>query len=199
MIELHDATGNWARLSELVDYWTQPSVVAVVKKHAKYLLVNIGNEVGDDTVNQEDFIEGYTSAVPRMRAAGIHTPLVIDASDFGKNLTILNDTAATLLAADPDYNIVFSVHLYWSIACGADEEFIRFNLQQAVDLDYSLTVGEFSQFGGFPCGSPDGTSMCSDDGKIDTRQSSPPPTSTGSVGTLGNGVRGMISSIRFAP
>jgi mannan endo-1,4-beta-mannosidase len=40
-------------------------------------------------------------------------------------------------------------------------------LQQAVDLDYPLIIGEFSQFGDFPCGSPDGTSMCSGDGEID--------------------------------
>jgi mannan endo-1,4-beta-mannosidase len=118
-------------------------------------------------VSQEDFVEGYTDAIQRMRVAGIHTPLVIDASDFGKNLTMLNATAATLLAADPDYNIVFSVHPYWSISCGADEAFIRSNLQQAVDLDYPLVVGEFSQFGGFPCGSPDGASICSEGGKID--------------------------------
>jgi mannan endo-1,4-beta-mannosidase len=169
MIELHDATGNWGRLGELVDYWTQPSVIAIIEKHAQHLFVNIGNEVGDDTVSQEDFAEGYTDAIQRMRAAGIHTPLVIDASDFGKNLTMLNDTAATLLAADPDDNIVFSVHLYWSISCGADEAFIRSNLQHAVDLDYPLVVGEFSQFGGFPCGSPDGTSICSEGGKIDYR------------------------------
>jgi mannan endo-1,4-beta-mannosidase len=167
MIELHDATGDWGRLGELVDYWTQPSVVTIIEKHAQHLLVNIGNEVGDDTVSQEDFVKGYTDAIQRMRAAGIHTPLVIDASDFGKNLIMLNDTAATLLAADPEYNIVFSVHLYWSISCGADEAFIRSNLQQAVDLDYPLVVGEFSQFGGFPCGSPPGTSMCSEGGKID--------------------------------
>jgi mannan endo-1,4-beta-mannosidase len=167
MIELHDATGDWGRLGELVDYWTQPSVVSIIKKHAHYLLVNIGNEVGDETVSQQDFVEGYTDAIQRLRAAGIHTPLVIDASDFGKNLTILNNTAATLRAADPDYNIVFSVHLYWSISCGADEAFIRSNLQEAVDLDYPLVVGEFSQFGGFPCGSPNGTSMCSEGGKID--------------------------------
>jgi mannan endo-1,4-beta-mannosidase len=199
MIELHDATGDWGRLGELVYYWTQPSVVTIIEKHAQHLLVNIGNEVGDDTVSQEDFVKGYTDAIQRMRAAGIHKPLVIDASDFGKNLIMLNDTAATLLAADPEYNIVFSVHLYWSISCGADEAFIRSNLRQAVDLDYPLVVGEFSQFGGFPCGSPPTRVCVAKAEKSIIRRFSPLATDTGSVGTRGNGVRAMISTIRSAP
>lgn len=166
MIELHDATGDWSRLNDLVDYWTQPAVVTIVQKHQPYLLLNIGNEVGDDTVSQADFVAGYSDAIERMRAAGIHTPLVIDASDWGKNLTMLNNTAAPLLAADPDFNLIFSVHLYWSMSCDAGAAFIRSNLQQAVDLDYPLIVGEFSRYGGFPCSDP-AASICSAAGEID--------------------------------
>jgi mannan endo-1,4-beta-mannosidase len=154
MIELHDATGQWSRLNDLVNYWTQPSVVSILQKHQAYLLVNIGNEVGDDTVSQADFTAGYSDAIGRMRAAGIHTPLVIDAPGWGKNLTMLNTTAATLLAADPDFHLLFSVHWYCSKACGADEAFIRSRLQEAVDLGYPLIVGEFSHYGGDPCVAP---------------------------------------------
>ena len=102
MVELHDATGDWNRLNELVDYWTQPDVVRIIKKHQKYLLVNIGNEVGNESVSPDDFVTGYSSAVQGMRAAGIHSPLVIDAPDWGKDLGMLNNTAAMLLAADPE-------------------------------------------------------------------------------------------------
>ena len=56
MIELHDATGDWTRLNDLVTYWTQPAVVSIIDKHEGYLLVNIGNEVGTDTVSQADFV-----------------------------------------------------------------------------------------------------------------------------------------------
>ncbi len=166
MIELHDATGAWARLGDLVDYWTQPSVVAVLQKHRAYVLVNIGNEVGDDSVSQNDFVAGYTDAVGRMRTAGIHAPLVIDASDWGKDLGRLNATASTLLAADPDGNLVFSVHMYWSISCGADAAYIQSQLQAAAALGYPLIVGEFSQYGGYPCSDPN-ASMCSPAGEID--------------------------------
>ena len=166
MIELHDATGDWTRLNDLITYWTQPAVVSIIQKHEQYLLVNIGNEVGTDTVTQADFVAGYSSAVQRMRTAGIHTPLIIDASDWGKNLTMLNNTAATLIAADPDGNLMFSVHLYWSLSCGADAAFIRSNLQQAVSIGYPLIVGEFSQYGGYPCSDP-AASICSAAAEID--------------------------------
>ena len=166
MIELHDATGDWGRLNELVTYWTQPAVVSIIRKHQAYLLVNIGNEVGNDTVSQADFVAGYTDAVQRMRIAGIHTPLVIDAPDWGKDLGMLNNAAASLLAADPEGNLIFSVHLYWSKSCGADAAFIRSNLQQAADLGYPLIVGEFSQYGGFPCNDP-AASICSPAAEID--------------------------------
>ncbi|MFE1744062.1 glycoside hydrolase family 5 protein [Coleofasciculus sp. H7-2] len=164
MIELHDATGDWSRLQELVNYWVQPTVVTLIRKHQKYLLVNIGNEVGDDKVSSDQFTAGYTSAIKTMRAAGIRTPLVIDAAEWGKNLAVLNTTAPTLLNADPDKNLLFSVHLYWSMSDGADANFIRSNLQKAVDLGYPLIVGEFSSFGGY---AGQHKSICSPDGKID--------------------------------
>jgi len=31
IIELHDATGEWQKLSMLVDYWTRPDVLEVLK------------------------------------------------------------------------------------------------------------------------------------------------------------------------
>lgn len=167
MVELHDATGEWQRLPALVNYWVQPAIVSLLQKHQAYLLVNIGNEVGDDSVSAAQFIAGYSDAIQTLRNAGIHTPLVIDAAGWGKNLDILDASAAPLLATDPDHNLLFSVHAYWSLACGADADFIRNKLQHSVTLGYPLIVGEFSKYGGFPCGQPDGTSICSPSGEVD--------------------------------
>jgi len=45
IIELHDATGEWQKLSMLVDYWTRPDVLEVLKKHHKGIGTGInGNE-----------------------------------------------------------------------------------------------------------------------------------------------------------
>ncbi len=168
MIELHDATGEWNRLQDLVDYWVQPAIVALIQKHQAYLLVNIGNEVGNDTVDAVQFIAGYTDAIQSLRAAGIHTPLVIDSADWGKDLDLLDASAATLLAADPEHNLLFSVHLYWPLVCGADADFIRNKLTHSVGLGYPLIVGEFSKYGAFPFCLPEPRpSMCSPSGEID--------------------------------
>lgn len=163
MIELHDATGNWNRLQELVDYWSQPAFVKLIQKHQEYLLVNIGNEVGDE-VSEAQFLAGYTNAIQAMRAAGIHTPLVIDGSDWGKSLDRLDATASTLLNTDPDNNLLFSVHLYWPKFGGADANFIRSKLQNSVSLAYPLIVGEFSSFGAW---AGEKASICSPAGEID--------------------------------
>jgi len=75
MVELHDATGEWNRLEDLIDYWTQPAVVDLISRHTPHLIVNVGNEVGDDQVSDAQFIAGYSQAVQRLRAAGLHTLL----------------------------------------------------------------------------------------------------------------------------
>jgi mannan endo-1,4-beta-mannosidase len=167
MIELHDATGDWSRLPELVTYWIRPDIVPILQKHQRYLLVNIGNEVGDDQVTAAQFLASYTSAVQQLRTSGIHTPLVIDAPDWGKNLAVLDAMAGALLTADPDRNLIFSVHLYWAKSCGADAAFIQTKLQNSVALKYPLIVGEFSQFGATPCPYDPQASICSPGGEID--------------------------------
>jgi mannan endo-1,4-beta-mannosidase len=166
MVELHDATSDWSRLQEFVEYWTQPAVVRIIQNHQEYLLVNIGNEVGDheDKVSKTQFIEGYTSAIQTMRAAGIHTPLVIDAAENGKNLELLDAAAPALLNADPDKNLLFSVHLYWPKLNGGDANFIRSKLQNSVNLNYPLIVGEFSKFGAW---AGKDISVCSPAGEVD--------------------------------
>jgi hypothetical protein len=169
MIELHDATGQWERLPKLVDYWVLPEVVALIEKHQAYLFVNIGNEVGDDTVKQGQFTSGYKTAVKRMREAGIHTPLIIDAPEWGKNLDILNGAAKKLIEVDPDQNLIFSVHLFWPISAGADAAFISSKLETADGLGYPLLVGEFSKYGGFAGNDAAGKprSICGEQGEID--------------------------------
>jgi mannan endo-1,4-beta-mannosidase len=111
-----------------------------------------------------------------MRCAGIHTPLVIDVSDFGKGLEVFNASAAALLEADPDHNLIFSVHLYWGIDDGADAQFISDMLDAAVAEDYPLIVGEFS-----------GTAAASTVAASTTRPSSRRPQNWASAGTPGNG------------
>jgi mannan endo-1,4-beta-mannosidase len=144
MVELHDATGDWSGLQNLVDYWTSSDVVKIIQKHEKYLIINIGNEVGNEQVTNDQFKTGYKSAVSQMRNAGIHVPLVIDAAEWGKNLDMLVSTGQDIIDNDPDHNLIFSVHMYWAVSEGADSTFITNKLKSAVDANLPLIVGEFT-------------------------------------------------------
>ena len=140
MIEIHDATGDWSKLPSVVDYWVNPATVAVIKRHEPYLLVNIANEAGED-VSDDDFKQGYKSAVAKMRAAGIHVPLVIDPSGWGRNVEQLHNTGPWLQQQDPDHNLMFSVHWWHS---DNDTERITTALEKSVALNLPLIVGEFA-------------------------------------------------------
>jgi mannan endo-1,4-beta-mannosidase len=142
IIELHNATGEWSKLSSLVDYWVRSDVVEVIQKHQEYLLVNIGNEVGNQ-VSEADFKTGYEAAVTKMRKAGIHVPLVIDASSYGQNIDILQSCGPSLIEADPDQNLLFSVHMWWPKAWGYTDQRVTDELEETVALNLPLVVGEF--------------------------------------------------------
>lgn len=142
IIELHDATGDFSKLQSLVDYWTSPEVVEVIKRHQEYLLVNIGNEVGQ-TVSEADFISGYTKAISRMRDAGIHVPLIIDASSYGQDINMLQSAGPDLIEADSDKNIMFSVHMWWPYMWGHSDQEVVDEIKESVDMELPLIVGEF--------------------------------------------------------
>ena len=141
MIELHDATGDWAKLGTLVAFWTRPEVVNVLQKHAAYLLVNIGNEVGDDQVTDQDFQTGYLAAITAIRQAGITVPLVLDAAYWGQGMSYILNNAAALLADDP--NLLFSLHVWWHYHANAAAEFVQ-AIEAVIAANIPFIVGEFS-------------------------------------------------------
>lgn len=142
MIENHDATGDFAALPKVVDYWLRPDVLAVVKAHEAHLLLNIGNEVGDDHVSDTQFLAGYSDAIRRLRAAGLRLPLVIDGTNWGRDIDVLQRTGPALLRQDP--NLMFSVHMWWM-----DEPRDRIDreLAESVALELPLIVGELAHTG----------------------------------------------------
>lgn len=143
MVEVHDATGRFQDLPKCVDFWVSKEVLALIEKHQEYLLVNIGNEIGDNNVTAEQFEKEYTTAILRMREAGIHVPLIIDGVDWGKSIDILQEKGFDLIAADPDHNLMLSVHCWWPIVWGYDEARVRRELQESAAMGLPLIVGEF--------------------------------------------------------
>jgi hypothetical protein len=146
MVELHDATGEWSKLSTCVDWWVKPEVVRIIQKYEEYLLINIANECGQ-TVSDADFKTGYTSAITKMRTAGIHVPLVIDAAKYGQDIDILQSVGPDLVTADPDHNLLLSVHMWWPVEWGYSDQKITDEISQSVKMNLPLVVGEFAHTG----------------------------------------------------
>lgn len=142
IIELHDATGNWSKLDDLVSYWRRPEIVATIAKHQAYTIVNIGNEVGDE-VSLDNYISGYSKAISHLRLAGYKTPLMIDAPGWGKDIDTLQAAGPSLLDADPQRNILLSVHMWWPQMWGYDAERIRAEIVESVEAGLPLIIGEF--------------------------------------------------------
>jgi hypothetical protein len=144
--ELHDATGKWDQLSTCVNWWIKPEVVSIIQKHEEYMLINIANECGE-TVSNDDFKTGYTDAIKKMRAAGIHVPIVIDAAKYGQDIDILQAVGPDLITADPDHNILLSVHMWWPVEWGWSDQKITDEVDQSVKANLPLIVGEFAHNG----------------------------------------------------
>ena len=87
--------GGFSKLNLYVDYWTEPNIVKVLKKHQGHIIINIGNECAD-VLNEDDledfnlkttaFVAGYITAIDRIRKAGLICPIMIDGLDRGKSL-----------------------------------------------------------------------------------------------------------------
>lgn len=148
MPELHDATGDFSKVQTCVNYWIRSDVVNVLKKHEQYLLINIANEPGNAAVTETQFFNTYSTAVLQMRNAGIHVPLVIDGTDWGKNVNIMQAKGPALINADPDKNLIFSVHMWWPKMYGFTESDIVNEIAESVNIGLPLIVGEFSKMHG---------------------------------------------------
>ena len=143
VIEVHNGTGKWQELTKLVDYWTKDDIAAVIISHQDYVILNIGNEVGDSTVTNEMFKKGYEEAITRIREAGIHVPLMIDGSNWGQDINILQACGPDLIEFDPDHNVLLSVHMWWPYMYGHTAQEVVDELNECVDMDLPIVVGEF--------------------------------------------------------
>lgn len=151
IIELHDATGKLDKVPELVDFWTRPAVVEVLKRHQASLLLNIANEAGGTGVRAQEFADVYRPAVARLRRAGLVMPLIIDAPDWGKDIDVLQEVAPSLIADDPEHDLLFSVHMWWVKSASSDDpgstKRIARELAESEALGLPLLVGEFGHAG----------------------------------------------------
>ncbi|MCY7278193.1 MAG: cellulase family glycosylhydrolase [Phormidesmis sp. CAN_BIN44] len=86
--------------TQLISWWTSDSVIAVLKKHQQYLIINLANELGfyrwanNSAEALETFKTAYKSAITSIRQH-LHVPLMIDAPDCGTSIEVF--TMITIL------------------------------------------------------------------------------------------------------
>jgi hypothetical protein len=75
-----------------------------------------------------------------LRDAGLHHTLVIDANGWGQDAQSVLENGAALLEADPEHNLLFSVHMY---EVYGQPQAITNTFEDAVAAGLPLIVGEF--------------------------------------------------------
>jgi len=144
IINLDEACIPLASLGPAITFWTQPDNVAFIQQHQAHLILNIAGAAGQSE-SATDFQSYYTSYVQTMRTAGIHVPLIVDANNCGRNAELLLSVAPALLAADPDHNLLFSMHWYESSA--NESARVTNVVQTAVSNNIPFMIGEFASVG----------------------------------------------------
>ncbi|WP_225813780.1 cellulase family glycosylhydrolase [Streptomyces spinosus] len=143
VLEAHDTTGYGEQdgavsLSRAVDYWT--SVKDAVQGQEKYVILNIGNEPYGNS-GFSAWTSDTENAIARMRAAGFHHMLMVDAPNWGQDWSFtMRDHAPEVFASDPEHNTVFSIHMYGVFNTA---EKVQSYLSRFTSQHLPIVVGEF--------------------------------------------------------
>ncbi|MFD6681850.1 cellulase family glycosylhydrolase [Micromonospora parva] len=143
VLEVHDTTGYGEQsgaitLARAVDYWL--SLADVLSGQEKYVIVNIGNEPYGNQ-NYASWATDNANAIKRLRAGGLSHTIMVDAPNWGQDWSFtMRDNAASVFAADPARNTVFSIHMYGVFDTAAE---ISDYLGRFRSAGLPIVVGEF--------------------------------------------------------
>jgi chitodextrinase len=145
VLEAHDTTGFGeegaaATLDQAVTYWISQKSALVGQED--YVVINIGNEpFGNNATVSATWASATSNAISRLRGNGFHHLVMADAPMWGQDWqNVMRDGAASVQAADPDHNTVFSIHMY-GVYDTAAEINAYFDAFRTAGLP--LVVGEF--------------------------------------------------------
>ncbi len=127
--------------SQLMPWWTDAAVLAVLQKHQRYLIINLANELGvyrwsDNPANTlNTFKEAYKQAITSIRQH-LHGPIMIDAPDCGTSIEVFTSIGQELIEHDPDHNLLLSAHAYWAGYDGVP------HIETAINANLPIVFGE---------------------------------------------------------
>ncbi|WP_406067589.1 cellulase family glycosylhydrolase [Micromonospora sp. NBC_01638] len=143
VLEVHDTTGYGEQsgaitLARAVDYWL--SIADVLAGQERYVIVNIGNEPYGNQ-NYASWATDNANAIKRLRTGGLTHTIMVDAPNWGQDWSFtMRDNAASVFAADPARNTVFSIHMYGVFDTAAE---ISDYLGRFRTAGLPIVVGEF--------------------------------------------------------
>jgi mannan endo-1,4-beta-mannosidase len=155
--ELTTCKSDPALLATVVDRWVAQA--ATWTQLNPYGLVNIANEWGPPVSAADKglgWLTGNATAVQRMRGAGYASTLVIDAGGCGQDAGTVVKYGQQLLDADPEHNLLFSVHVYGSWHYPATATWMQDYTKAMASLRATglpIIVGEFGPLNGGPSSS----------------------------------------------
>ncbi|MFG1883971.1 cellulase family glycosylhydrolase [Micromonospora sp. NPDC049102] len=143
VLEVHDTTGYGEQsgaitLDRAVDYWL--SLKDVLVGQERYVIVNVGNEPYGNQ-NYASWATDSANAIKRLRAGGLTHTIMVDAPNWGQDWSFtMRDNAASVFAADPARNTLFSIHMYGVFDTAAE---ITDYLGRFRTAGLPIVVGEF--------------------------------------------------------
>jgi mannan endo-1,4-beta-mannosidase len=129
--------------SQLMPWWTSQSVLTVLKKHQRYLIINLANELGNyrwsnnPATALNSFKNAYKTAIASIRQH-LQVPIAIDAPDCGTSIEVFPSIAQELIDSDPARNLLFSGHAYWAAYNGIPQ------IQAIIKANIPLFFGEIA-------------------------------------------------------
>jgi mannan endo-1,4-beta-mannosidase len=142
VLEVHDATGSEKipDLEAAAQYFAD--LANVLKGKESTVIINIANEWHNRSAN-ENWRDGYLSAISIIRKAGLQHCIMVDAGGYGQKAPTIHEYGKELLAADPEHNLLFSVHMYGG---AGNTERIKPYIDGVINQGLALCIGEFGWY-----------------------------------------------------
>ena len=142
ILEVHDETGS-DKISDLEDaarYFA--NIADVLKGTEASVIINIANEWHNSS-SAENWRNGYLRAIPIIRETGLRHCIMVDAGGYGQNASTIHSYGKDVLAADPENNVIFSIHMYGT---AGNSNKITSNIDGVINQGLALCIGEFGWY-----------------------------------------------------
>lgn len=143
ILEVHDYTGSnsTSDVEAAAQYFADLKNTLIGKEAT--VIINIANEWYGSWNSLENWENGYKSAISIVRNAGLDHCIMVDAAGWGQCSPSVHNRGANVLDADPNKNVIFSIHMYGTAGKTSN---IKSNINNVIDQNLALCIGEFGWY-----------------------------------------------------